>query len=141
MARDGTKTGGRNILPGQVLNPRGAGAHNPEVKLIRRLTQDQIEEIGSLILEGRIGDLERMSLDKNTTGLKAMMASVIVKAWRKGDSTAMEAILSRVAGKLKERHEHTGKDGSPLIPPTEEARAAKLTELLATIAMLDATKG
>ena len=104
----GKKTGGRNFVKGVVTNPLGAGAHDPVLRAIRRLSRSQISEIGTLLLDNNHDSLKAIIDDKNTSVLKLMIASVANRVIAKGDHGALATILEQVAGKPKERIEHSG---------------------------------
>jgi predicted YcjX-like family ATPase len=110
----GRKTGGRNIQKGQVLNPKGAGAVSPALRAVRRLSQMQIAEIGTLILEGTISDLEKLKDDKNASILKMLFATVAAKAMKQGDHAALSSLLDRIVGKPKQVVEMSGPEGAPI---------------------------
>lgn len=95
-------TNPKKFQKGNCANPRGAGAHNKEVKVIRRLTHDDIAEIGSLILDGNVEKLKEIQTNPATTVLKVWMCSVAIKAINKGDAQALNALLDRIVGKPKE---------------------------------------
>lgn len=92
---------------GEVRNPLGAGAHNPELRKLKTLTEQELVEVGSLVIKGSIVELQAIMKDPNCTALKAMMASVAIKAINKGDGVALDILLNRIVGKVKERVEQT----------------------------------
>jgi hypothetical protein len=127
----GRKTGGRDFKPGVVTNPRGGGAHNPSLKAVRRLSQMQIAELGTMILEGNIDSLKAVEKDPAASVLKVMIASVSIKAINKGDHSALAAILDRIVGKPKQVVEMSGAEGGPIetVTMTSEERLARLKVL------------
>lgn len=90
------------IKKGEVRNPLGAGAHNPVVKALRRMSQDDIAEIGTLIVGGQIDKLKDVAFNPESTVLQVWIAAVAIKAIEKGDAQALSIILDRIAGKVKE---------------------------------------
>jgi hypothetical protein len=122
--------------PGQSGNPLGAGAHNQELKKLRKLTQQDVADVGTFIVEGDVTALRKLAADKKENALKAVMASVWLRAYDKGDMNAMNAILDRIVGKVKEVKELQGINGSALIPSTPEARARTLDALLGALGKL-----
>jgi hypothetical protein len=95
----GKKTGGRDVQKGQVLNPKGAGAHNPLVKEIRKMTKESIAEMLQAILHSSPDDV----IDyKPKTLLEDWVMKGIIVAKRKGDLTPLNALLDRVVGKVKD---------------------------------------
>lgn len=99
---------GRKFQKGQVNNPLGAGAHNPEVRLIKKLTNDEIAELGSIIVTGNVDALSEVRNSKTASALQVLMASVIQKAILRGDMAAANALLDRIVGRVKEQVESTG---------------------------------
>lgn len=92
---------------GQSGNPEGGRAHNPDLRLIKNLTEAEMVEIGSLVVKGSIEDLKKIKDDPKTTVLKAMMASVAIKTIQTGNPQALDILLNRLVGKAKERVEIT----------------------------------
>lgn len=95
-------TNPKKFEKGNNANPRGAGAHNKDVKAIRRLTHEDVAQVGSLILDGNVEKLKEVQMDPTTTVLKVWMCSVAIKAINKGDAQALNALLDRIVGKSKE---------------------------------------
>lgn len=110
----GKKTGGRNFVKGQVSNPKGAGAVSPQVRAIRKITLEHIEEVADLILDGNLEKLKALASHPDTSVLKVWIAKAAATGIQKGDLHSLDAILNRVLGKPKERHEVTGKDGEEI---------------------------
>jgi hypothetical protein len=94
---------GRRIQKGQILNPLGGATHNKEARAIRKLTTEDLETVISLIQFGKLDDLKAISQDKDANVLKIWIASIAVKAISKGDHAALNALLDRVIGKVKDR--------------------------------------
>lgn len=108
----GKKTGGRDWVKGQVPNPIGARAHDPQKKALRKLTHAQVAEVASLILDGDIDALNEVVKDKTSTPLKIWLASVAMKGIQKGDMATLSMLLDRVVGKVKEKVDLSNDDGS-----------------------------
>lgn len=113
MAR-GKKTGGKNFQKGHVANPKGGGALSPEVRAIRKITLEHIEEVADLILDNNLEKLKALASNPETSVLKVWIAKAAATGIQKGDLHSLDAILNRVLGKPKERHEVTGKDGEEI---------------------------
>jgi len=92
---------------GQSGNPEGGRKHNPELKKLKNLTEAEIVEVGSLVVKGSITDLKKLSQNPDCSALTAMMASVAAKAINKGDGAALDILLNRIVGKVKERVEQS----------------------------------
>lgn len=95
-------------------NPDGSRRHNKELMAIKKLTAHEVQEIGSLILNGNLTELKAIAGDSTASVLKVWIASVAVKSINKGDGIMLNAILDRIVGKIKERVELTGANGGPL---------------------------
>ncbi len=94
-----------NLRPwkkGQSGNPLGGKLHNKEIKKIKALTKKQLAEIGSVMLNGTVQDLDKLKKDKTQSVLKHMLASVAHNAVTNGDTNALETLLNRIIGKVKE---------------------------------------
>lgn len=89
--------------PGQSGNPEGGRAHNKEIKRIKHLTQDQIAELGSLLLAGNVEGIKSVVTDKDASALKVWFATIIMKGITKGDPLILNTFLDRVVGKIPER--------------------------------------
>ena len=92
---------------GQSGNPSGGKLHNPEIRKLKNLTEAEIVEVGSLVVKGSIKELQELSKNPNCSALTAMMASVAAKAINKGDGAALDILLNRIVGKVKERVEQS----------------------------------
>jgi hypothetical protein len=94
---------GRRIQKGMVLNPLGGKAHNPVIRELRKITQDDVALVGQLIIENNTEEMERIVASPDSTVLQAWMASVAKKGIERGDSNALDVLLNRIIGKAKER--------------------------------------
>lgn len=94
--------GVKGFVKGQSGNPEGARRHNKELKAVRRLSQDAVADIGSLVLEGDITRLQEIIDDPTTQVLKLWLAKVAMKGVVKANPIYLNAILDRVIGKPKD---------------------------------------
>lgn len=139
MSSSGKQLRPYQFKKGQSGNPSGGKAHNKEIKLIKRLTNIEVAELGALILQKNITALRDIAEDaKNNpdskhSSLKSIMAMIAVKAFAKGDAHSLDAILNRTAGKVPDKIHLTGKDGGPIrsaaTDMTPEDRKAALAQL------------
>lgn len=106
-------------------NPEGGRLHDPVKKALKRMTEEQIAEVGTLLLESKVSELTRMAKDPNTTVLKAMLAAVAAKAITTGDQSKLGMILDRIAGPVTQRFDHTSKGGR--LPAPMSGPIVKLT--------------
>lgn len=103
-------------------NPLGGKLHNKELKAVRFMTKEEMAEVGKLILDKDFQQLREMAdalktndgKKKDISVLKAMVASVAMKIISKGDMHALDILLNRLIGKVKDEVDISGKDGSPL---------------------------
>ena len=93
---------GRPFQKGNCANPNGADAHNPLTKAIRRMTHDEISDIGSMLLKGNLEAIQAAAIDPESSVLKVWICSVAIKAIEKGDAAALNQLLDRFVGKVKE---------------------------------------
>lgn len=96
------KNGGRRFKKGEVHNPRGAGAHNKELKRIRQLSQEEVAQVGSFILGNNLEALKAVRADPTSSVFKVWVCSVAITAINKGDAQALNVLLDRIVGKVKE---------------------------------------
>lgn len=105
---------GRKIQPGQRLNPKGSSNKARSLAKLRRLTNEQVSEVGTLVLEGNRDALQAIGNDKNASVLKVWMASLVVSSMKKGDPAAFRAILDRICGRPRESITVGGDAANPL---------------------------
>lgn len=117
----------RPIKKGEVRNPTGkGGGPNPELTELRRMSAHQVAEIGTLIVSKNLTKLQDIINDAIGTktkppnpnskhsALKVWMARVALKGIGKGDPHALDVLLNRIVGKVKDRIEVGGLDGGPV---------------------------
>lgn len=137
----------RPIKKGQVLNPLGAGAHDPELRALKRLTAHEVAEIGSMIVQRNLPALQQIikeskDLDSKHSALKVWMATIAIKGISKGDSHALDTLLNRITGRVKEKIELTGADGGPVLHKdlTETQLKERAASMLARMAKRNVDK-
>jgi|SRR5665213_88330 len=99
----GKKTGGRSFASGNKANPKGGGALSPEIRAIRKITLEHIEDVADLILDGNLEKLKALANSPDTSVLKVWIAKAAATGIQKGDLHSLAMILDRVLGKPKER--------------------------------------
>lgn len=124
---------------GQSGNPLGGKLHNPELRAIKRLSRAEVAEIGTLIVSKNVTKLQAIvkdslkNPDSKHSALKAWMARIAIRGMAKGDAHAMDVLLNRLIGKVKDEIELTGKEGGPIRQlvgqMTSEERKAELLRL------------
>lgn len=93
-------------------NPLGGKLHNPEIKLIKRLTEKELAEVATVILQGRIGDLKNLMKNPDTSPLQGMVAGLALKTMTRGDASAFNALMDRILGKVKDNVNVSGTLGT-----------------------------
>jgi hypothetical protein len=113
--------------PGQSGNPLGGKMHDPALKAIKNLTKAELVTIGNLIIKRDIKALKEVIDSKDATVLQVMLASVAEKIIRQGDMHALDILLNRLVGKVKDEIMHQGEINTPQIIVTlpDNGRSAK----------------
>lgn len=114
-------------------NPNGARAHDPVKKQVKKLTSKEVEQVIGLIMDNNIRGLKKIGKDPTSSVLKVWVASIAARAIHKGDSYALNMILDRAIGRVKEKFEISGEDGGPIqnafLDMTAEERYAAIEKL------------
>lgn len=90
------------------------GFTDPIKKTLKRLTETEVADAVFLIIEQDREGLERIRDSRNYSALEIWIASIALKGIAKGDMSALDGLLNRAIGKVKEKLELTGKDGGPI---------------------------
>lgn len=125
MAKRGRKTrpGAKelaNLRPykkGQSGNPSGINEPK-ELRQVRMLTKKELAEVGNVIIHHNLDTLKNMPDDPTTSVLQAMVAAVAARVIQKGDMNALDLLLNRIVGKVREEVKHSGE----IINPHPETR-------------------
>lgn len=110
-----TKKQLKNLKPirkGEVRNPEGGRAQNRILDNLKTLTKEELGKIGSAIIKGRVDEVRALLDDPKTPALQAGVAKVILNVVDKGDTVALNCLLDRLIGKVKEEIEHSGEIGA-----------------------------
>lgn len=102
----GTKTGGRDFLPGKPGGP-GKPPLTPEQRELRKLTKTQVEEVYNRFLQLSVQELEQILKDKTQTTLSYAVARMIADGLTKSDRSMFHLLIDRLIGKIKEEVAHT----------------------------------
>lgn len=91
------------FLPGQSGNPKGRTPLPPEVKTVRKLTKKDAIQVISKALKMNITELEAAAdgLNPKTTAHEMAVASVLLRAIKKGDYFALDLLYKRSIGLVK----------------------------------------
>lgn len=93
--------------PGNKANPEGARAHDPEKKMLKKITAEVFAEIVELALKNDIIGLTKVAEDKTCPAIKVGVARALMKAIQKGDWKTIEGIIERLVGKVVIKVDHT----------------------------------
>lgn len=102
----GRKTGGRDIVKGQVLNPSGRPKLPEYIKEARKMTQVKFADILYKHINSTKIELEKIMNDPKTPALDLIVVMVLAEAVKTGDEKKLNFILDRTIGKVKEVREH-----------------------------------
>lgn len=116
------------IKKGQVLNPRGGAAHNPEIKALRRMSNIQLAEVGTLLLEGNLERLREIKKKEIGSAIQIWIATLVVHAIEHNKIDVLDCLLDRIVGKPKEDNHLTVTAMSGVPSMTEEEAAKLLTQ-------------
>lgn len=75
---------------------------------MRQLTAHEFAEMANLIVKGEFDEIERIDREKDGSALRCWIAAVAVKAANAGDMDALDKLLNRLVGKVKDHVEHSG---------------------------------
>ena len=85
------------------------------MKQAAKLTREEMEELGSLIVKGDINKIMEMRQDPKASVMQVMLSSVALKIINKGDMHALDLLLNRLVGKVSDKVHHTGDIGPQVI--------------------------
>jgi len=98
----GKKTGGRDIKPGQVLNPKGNPVMPPIVKAIRISSKETVARIYWDVVNMTEAQIGVRLKDPNLPLLERNVLAAVLKDIAKGTITTVEKLMERTLGKPKE---------------------------------------
>jgi hypothetical protein len=104
MARNGVKTGGRDIKKGEILNKKGSSYPN-EIRRMDKWTQLTFRLRVQEFLNMTMDELKDLLKSKNSTCGDLLIGMVLKEAITRGDVVRLNAILDRCIGKVTERME------------------------------------
>lgn len=95
------KATGRPFAKGCKPGP-GQPPMSEELKLVRNLTQEQLAQLGKLLLAKNYDELEAIANSPQSNVLIAIIAGSAVKAARTQDWEKIETLMHRIVGKPRE---------------------------------------
>lgn len=96
---------------GQSGNPLGGKLHNPEIKKIKSLTEKELIEVATFVLQCSVGQIKVKMKDPKTSILQGMVLGLALKSMTKGDASSFNALMDRLLGKVKENFNFSGAIG------------------------------
>lgn len=109
---------------GQSGNPAGARKHDPELKRLKNLTKHELIEIGNLVIKGNVAELKAIASNPKATVIQTMLAAVSVKIISKGDMGALDVLLNRLVGKVKDEQAIVVSPGQVVVSLPSNGREA-----------------
>ena len=90
------------IKKGEARNPRGSSDRVRKLGAIKRLTIDELAEVGGMLLRSDMEALEAISIDPKSSVLRYWMAALAKKSIEKGDVQTFDVLMTRLIGKPPE---------------------------------------
>lgn len=112
MGQPKQNKGIKNLKPwkrGQSGNPAGRPPIPEEIRKLRALTNEQVAEVGTLLLESKESDVQKIADDANAPLLKKWIAAVAIAGLKNKDERKLDTLLTRISGKPPEKTEIEGK--------------------------------
>lgn len=116
---------------GQSGNLLGGKLHDPEMRAIKNLTKSELVTIANLIIKNDFETLQKLAKqNKGTSVLQRMIASVAVRIVSSGDMHALDILLNRLVGKVKDEIMQQMEIKTPQVIVTlpDNGRSAKVDE-------------
>lgn len=107
------------FAPGVTGNPQGK--NNQELLKLRRLSSEEIIELGTFLLDNNISELQKMVDDalnnpnSHHSSLKIWIARIVLQSSKKGDAKALDIVLNRIVGKVADTIKWEGKNAPQVI--------------------------
>ena len=99
---------GKPFKKGNKANPKGRPALPIEVKAMRKMNIQELNEVVSLLLATSVEDLKVMIKDDKLNVVQRMACSLALGTLTTGAPTGWNALLEQFRGKLKEKIEVSG---------------------------------
>jgi hypothetical protein len=104
---------GKPFVKGQIANPRGAKAHDPIKRAVKNASMREIESLFNEVLFADPKDLQKITQTEPTT-IKTNVVSALLSDIKKGEVKTLMHLLERIHGRVKEKIELSGPDGSAI---------------------------
>lgn len=76
------------------------------LRTVRRLAREEIADLLTLLMESDIEGLRALHADPQAPALPAAVAAIILRAHSDGDVHALDALLNRIIGKVRDEVAH-----------------------------------
>jgi hypothetical protein len=106
---------GRPFTPGTSGNPLGALLHDPIKKRIKRLSSKELDKVLNLVFLGNLEGLKKVAKDPESQVIEVWIAYVAMTGIKKGDCSALMALLDRLMGKVTEKVKVEGAIHTPAV--------------------------
>ena len=85
---------------GFAPNPKGGSKKRTMLMQVRRMTLEQVAEIGTMVCEGSMKEMNAISRDPDAPVLKVWFATLIAASMRRGDVSVFAGLMERIIGKV-----------------------------------------
>ncbi|RYF52408.1 MAG: hypothetical protein EOO38_00285 [Cytophagaceae bacterium] len=106
---------GKRFTKGQSGNPKGSSAGRRIIGKLRKLTADELLEVGSSILHGDQKTLRQLTQNPDASVLELWTASLIIQSMKKGDAQAFKVLMERFLGRPRESITLSSDPSSPVL--------------------------
>lgn len=71
-------------------------------RALKKLSIQELEQIGNIIVKGNVEQLKAVAADPTASVIKVMVASIAIGIIKKNDMSALDKLLDRLLGKVKQ---------------------------------------
>lgn len=101
MARDGTKSGGKDFVKGDPRTKFGGRKKLPEdLKAVKKLSNDMVQRLLAKYCYMTREEIVKVAEDPATSALDLIVCKIIVKAVKDGDQKRLDFLFDRTIGKV-----------------------------------------
>ena len=85
---------------GFAPNPKGGSKRRTILSKVRRMTCEQLAEVGTMVCEGSMSEMAALRSDPDAPVLKVWFATLVASSMRKGDAAVYSTLMDRIVGKV-----------------------------------------